>query len=194
MLILLDNGHGIETPGKRSPIWKDGRQLFEYKFNRNIVRKIAEELQRCGIKYKVIVPELNDISLRERCDRVNKICASNGDENVRLISVHSNAGGGTGFEAYTSRGVTKADRMATIIYEEAEKTLAGFKMRKDWTDGDADKEAGFYILKHTGCPSVLTENLFMDNKKDCDFLMSENGKQKIANFHVNAIKRMNKAY
>ena len=42
--IILDNGHGIETPGKRSPIWKDGTQLFEWEFNRDVVRHIASKL------------------------------------------------------------------------------------------------------------------------------------------------------
>ena len=40
--ILLDNGHGYDTPGKRSPIWPDGSQLFEWEFNR--VDKIASKL------------------------------------------------------------------------------------------------------------------------------------------------------
>lgn len=30
--VILDNGHGKETPGKRSPIWGDGSQLFEWEF------------------------------------------------------------------------------------------------------------------------------------------------------------------
>lgn len=34
MKILIDNGHGKETPGKRSPVWPDGSQLYEYEFNR----------------------------------------------------------------------------------------------------------------------------------------------------------------
>ena len=50
------------------------------------------------------------------------------------------------------------------------------KIRKDMTDGDPDKESGFYILKHTKCPAVLTENLFQDNKEDVGFLLSEEGK------------------
>ena len=37
--ILLDNGHGYDTPGKRSPIWPDGSQLFEWEFNRDIVSR-----------------------------------------------------------------------------------------------------------------------------------------------------------
>ncbi len=58
------------------------------------------------------------------------------------------------------------------------------KIRKDMTDGDQDKENGFYILKHTKCPAVLTENLFQDNKEDVEFLLSEEGKLAIVNLHV----------
>mgnify|MGYP000817767973 FL=1 len=36
MKILIDNGHGRATAGKRSPVWPDGKQLFEYEFNRDI--------------------------------------------------------------------------------------------------------------------------------------------------------------
>ena len=28
-IVILDNGHGEETAGKRSPVWSDGKQLFE---------------------------------------------------------------------------------------------------------------------------------------------------------------------
>ena len=38
-LWLLDPGHGIDTPGKRSPLWPDGTQLMEFEFNRDIVRR-----------------------------------------------------------------------------------------------------------------------------------------------------------
>ena len=40
-LWLLDNGHGETTPGKRSPIFDDGRQLFEYEFNRAVVTRMG---------------------------------------------------------------------------------------------------------------------------------------------------------
>ena len=60
-------------------------------------------------------------------------------------------------------------------------------MRKDETDGDPDKEGHLYILKHTVCPAVLTENLFQDNKEDVDYLLSEKGKQTIVNLHVDGI-------
>lgn len=45
----------------------------------------------------------------------------------------------------------------------------------------------FYILKHTLCPAVLTENLFMDNQKDCQFLLSSKGRQAIIDFHIDGL-------
>ena len=97
---------------------------------------------------------------------------------------------GTGWEVWTSKGKTKSDEYATIFMEEAERELKEFKMRKDYTDGDSDKEEQFYILRHTKCPAVLTENLFMDTERDCRFLMSEAGRERIADLHFKAIKRI----
>ena len=48
MKILIDNGHGRATAGKRSPVWPDGKQLFEYEFNRDIARRMHEALTARG--------------------------------------------------------------------------------------------------------------------------------------------------
>ena len=189
--IILDNGHGNNTPGKRSPKWEDGTQLFEYEFNRDIVKRIAAMLTKDKVNTIILVPESNDVSLQERCNRANRIYKSSGN-NAILISVHGNAGGGTGWECYTTVGKTKSDSIATILCEEAAAEFAkdGWKIRSDMADGDPDKESQFYILKHTNCPAVLTENFFMDSKKDCKFMMSEEGRNRIARMHYKAIKRM----
>ena len=192
MLFILDNGHGIETPGKRSPIWEDGSQLLEWKFTRNIVKGIANRLTALGIDNVILVPEDQDISLQERCRRVNAIYKDRPDS--VLISVHANAGGGTGFECFTSKGATKSDIYESVLYNKASQYLKGWKIRTDATDGDLDKEEDFYILKYTHCPAVLTENLFMDNKKDCLFLMSKEGQLCIINMHVAAIIEINNLY
>lgn len=186
MKVLIDNGHGANTPGKRSP---DGR-LREYAYAREIAGRVVFELRKKGIDAEQIVKEEVDVPLSERCRRVNEYKASE----VILISIHCNAAGGgstwmqaRGWEAWTSMGQTKADKLATCLYEAAEKYLPGMKIRKDITDGDPDKESGFYILKHTKCPAVLTENLFQDNRTDVDFLLSEAGKCAIVDLHVNGI-------
>lgn len=186
MKVLIDNGHGANTPGKRSP---DGR-LREYAYAREIAGRVVFELRKKGIDTEQIVKEEVDVPLSERCRRVNEYKASE----AILISIHCNAAGGgstwmqaRGWEAWTSMGQTKADKLATCLYEAAEKYLPGMKIRKDITDGDPDKESGFYILKHTKCPAVLTENLFQDNRTDVGFLLSEAGKCAIVDLHVNGI-------
>lgn len=191
ILIILDAGHGINTPGKRSPIWGDGSQLFEWEFNRDIVRRIAEKLQADGIPYRVLVPEENDVSLTERARRANEY-AKEVNGKAYVLSIHANAGGGTGWEVYTSPGQNQSDAIATVFFEEAGREFVpdGWRMRSDYSDGDPDKEANFAILTKTTCPAVLTENFFMDTERDCRFIMSEDGRERIANMHVAAIKRV----
>lgn len=183
MKVLIDNGHGQDTAGKRSP---DGR-LMEYAYAREIARRLETELKARGIDAVRITPEEYDVPLSERCRRANKY----GSKGVLLVSIHCNAAGNgswmsaRGWEAWTSVGNTKADKLATCLYKAAGR--AGFKLRKDETDGDPDKEGHLYILKHTVCPAVLTENLFQDNREDVEYLLSETGKQTIVDLHVNGI-------
>lgn len=187
MIIILDNGHGNNTEGKRSPIWKDGTQLFEYEFNRDIVKRIKNKLNENNIQSFILVPELEDISLSERCKRANKFCKKN--KNCILISIHANAFNGTanGWECYTSIGNTKADKYASILYEEAKIYFKDKNIRTDYSDNDPDKESSFYILKHTICPAILIENFFMDNESDCKYILSEEGRDNISNMIVSAI-------
>ena len=79
MKILLDPGHGINTTGKRSP---DGRFL-EYRFNREVSRLIISDLLDRGFDCETIVPEETDISLQERCARVNRHCRQLGIDILR---------------------------------------------------------------------------------------------------------------
>lgn len=188
MIPILDNGHGIETKGKRSPVWEDGSQLFEWEFNRDIVKRTSQLLLKDGIKSIILVPESNDMPLSQRCEIINELCAEYG-HNYFVVSVHANAGGGTGWECYTSLGDTTSDVLSEIFCQEAEIIIPEFRMRFDYSDGDADKESDFAILRDTVCPAILTENLFMDNERDCRFIMSEEGRQRIAQLHANAIKK-----
>ena len=188
-IILFDNGHGQETPGKRSPVLKDGRQLFEWEFNRDIVRRIILKCDHAGIRAVKLVPETFDVSLEERCKRAN-LWYDRCNGNCIVVSIHANAGGGTGFEVYTSPGQTKADPIATKLIEQLQRDFPEIKIRKDMADGDPDKEAGFYILKHTKAPAILAENLFMDNEADCQLLMAEDFRDKLADSYVEFLKNL----
>ena len=85
IVILLDNGHGHNTEGKRSPKWSDGVQLFEWKNNRHIVSAIANELDKLGIKYRILVPEDWDVGLTERATIANGYARLFGAENTLLL-------------------------------------------------------------------------------------------------------------
>lgn len=64
-------------------------------------------------------------------------------------------------------------------------------MRTDFSDGDLDKERRFYVLTKTIMPAILTESFFMDNREEFEqILMTKEGRNKIINYHVNAIKRV----
>jgi N-acetylmuramoyl-L-alanine amidase len=190
MKILLDNGHGQDTPGKRSP---DGF-FREYAYTRFLASQIQEQLVALGLDAQLLVPELEDISLPERCHRVNAICQEFGKDQVILLSLHVNAAGNghewmnaRGWSCYTTRGETTADGLATALYDAAKDWLPGMRIRTDYTDGDPDIEKDFYLLRHTQCPAVLTENLFMDNKEDVAFLESGEGVAAIIQLHLDGI-------
>lgn len=208
MIVLIDNGHGVNTPGKCSP---DG--LFrEYRYTREIAAEVVKRLRAAGYDARRIVEEEGDVSLSQRVARVNAICDKFGNDNVLLVSIHCNAAGGDGkwksaggWCVYTSPGKTKADDLATALWNAANEGLKSYKerfpilqkqgaydsrqkpMRADRSDGDPDFEARFYILVHTKCAAVLTESLFQDNKADCDFLLSEEGTKEIVELHANGI-------
>ena len=217
MKILIDNGHGIQTKGKRSP---DGT-LLEYAYTRELARQIVATLKARGYDSELLVPEDDDIPLEERVRRINKICltyepscpahrhgrlrpaispsspAPTGDllPNVILISIHVNAAGdgtkwmnATGWSCYTCKGQTESDLLANCLYKAAEQILENQVIRTDYArDGDPDWEENFYILRHSLCSAVLTENFFMDSRSDLEYLQSRAGKQAIVDTHVEGI-------
>ena len=190
MKILLDNGHGIETPGKRSP---DGL-FFEYQYNRIIASRVTAELLDCGYDTQLLIPEISDVPLAERCRRVNAVCDEVGASNVILVSIHVNAAGSdgkwhsaSGWSAYTTPGITRADLLAYDLYEAAKKYLVGQKIRLFNGPKEPDFESNLYLLKHTKCPAVLTENMFQDCLSDVSFLQSRSGMEAITMLHVEGI-------
>ena len=190
MLILIDNGHGLMTPGKRSP---DG-QFCEAFYTREIAKRIVADLTDRGFTAQLLVPEPEDIPLSERVRHINDHCNTLGKSNVILISIHVNAAGNgsqwlnaTGWSCYTCKGQTTSDLIAECFYEAAKKNFPDKRIRTDFSDSDSDWEENFYILRHSLCPAVLTENFFMDNHSDLEYLQSRAGKQAIVDTHVEGI-------
>ena len=188
--ILIDNGHGVNTPGKRSP---DGR-FREYAWAREIARAIVADCKDLGYDAELLVPEEYDVCLSARCYRANCWCERLGKSNFLLVSIHVNAAGkgdrwynATGWSAYTCKGQTRSDKLADCLYKQAGLWLPGHRLRMDYSDGDPDIESDFAILKKTACPAVLTENGFQDCEESLQFLESNEGKEAIIGLHVDGI-------
>ena len=186
VIILLDNGHGAETPGKRSP---DGR-LMEWEYTRQLAGAIEARLLAGGYNVRRIVEETADVPLRERCRRVNEVCRTH--PHVLLISLHCNAAGNgsqwceaRGWGAYVSLNASEnSKRLARRLCEAAE--LFGQKVRR-YAPGQPWWPQDLAMCRDTKCPAVLTENLFQDNRADVDYLLSVEGKQALADLHVQGI-------
>lgn len=190
MKVLIDNGHGSNTKGKRSP---DGR-LLEYKWAREVAVMLEDALKKRGIDAERITPEETDVPINTRVKRVNKICFLRGASNCILISLHLNAmgvdgkwhdaSGWSGWVAPSSSA--KSKKLAKYLHIEAVKRgLQGNRCiptGRYWV-------GNFGIVRDTKCPAVLTENLFQDNKEEVEFLLTDEGKKEIVDLHVEAIEK-----
>lgn len=186
--ILVDNGHGNNTPGKCSP----DKSLLEYAYTREIAVRVVDKLKELGYDAERITPETKDISLSERCRRINAWCSKLGAKNCLSVSIHCNAAGAdgkwhsaSGWSVFVSKNASSnSKKLAQLLYAEAEKNgLKGNRSvpeERYWVQSLA-------MCRDTKCPAVLTENMFQDNEEDVKLLLSEDGKQRIVDVHVNGI-------
>ena len=189
MKILIDNGHGKETPGKRSP---DG-SLLEWRWTRDVADMICDLLLAEGYDAELLVPEAKDVPLAERCRRANKY----NKRDAILVSIHNNAAGNgsrwmraKGWSICTTRGITEADKLAERIWFRAKELFKWPLTVRSYSSQPLgrDYEEDFYILLHTYCPAVLIENFFQDNHEDVDYLKMDYAKATCAEVAVLGIK------
>ncbi|KXT33152.1 N-acetylmuramoyl-L-alanine amidase [Bacteroides thetaiotaomicron] len=192
MKILIDNGHGENTPGKCSP---DGR-LKEWIYTREIADRIVTGLREKGFNAERIVKENIDIPLSVRCRRANNIYRET-EGNAILISIHCNAAGyGTdwltarGWSVFVSNNASvNSKRLAMCLAESAKAKSA--KAKSAFVRQPVQEQLfwiqNLAICRDTICPAVLTENFFQDNKKDVEFLLSAEGKQLVVQTHIDGI-------
>lgn len=190
--VFLDNGHGKNTKGKCSPC----KKLYEWKYCREIVKRIKEQLDLLNIEYFEVTPEENDISLTQRVKRINNKYSElkNTGYVCFLISIHVNAAksdgkwhNASGFTVWVSKNCSNnSKKLAQIIYNEAKgEGLSGNR----WIPECLYFQQNYTILYRSNCPAILTENLFQDNLSDMNYLLSEDGKETITRIHINAIKK-----
>jgi len=187
---VLDPGHGKRTRGKRSPKFEDGTQMFEYEFNRAVNALLMDKLDVGGLKYYNLIPTDDDKTLKTRVEEANNLQS---DLPKRYLSIHSN-GAGDGKEWHSAHGLEtfryRASQTGLELAEIFQKHLVN---ELEWRDRGV-KEAGYYVIRHTKFPAILTETGFYTNKDECVKLMSPEYREKIAEAHFLAMKEYEETY
>lgn len=167
-LIAIDNGHGINTPGKRTPKMDNGRMIHEWEFNHPTAKKLNVALKRCGFRTLMVSDTSADTKLQTRTQRAN---AANADA---FCSIHYNAyrsrwGTHGGIETLYAQGSSAGKRMAELVQKELI-SATGLRNR------GAKARNNLWVLNQTKMPAILPECGFMDNKSEAA-LMLDNGYQ-----------------
>jgi N-acetylmuramoyl-L-alanine amidase len=185
-LWILDNGHGMDTPGKRSPMLTDGRQFRECFFNREVVIRMISMLKDLGLRALKLVPEREDIPLSIRVARAN---ALNKTHNCVLVAVHSNAYGDgrhftvpRGIETYYHESSCAGKKIAEMFQENLVQ-VTGWRNR-------GIRKGNFQIIRDTSMPAILTENGFYTNREQLEYLLDPDWRRRIAEAHVEAIQEI----
>lgn len=194
---LIDAGHGgVDNKGvyhclAGGKMYDHGEfTIYEGDINRKIADKLWRKLLNGCIDFALVYHDIEDWSLAKRVMLCNTAHIKSG--NCILLSIHNNAGKGKGTEIFTSVGQTKSDLLCLDKLKELyqEGFDCRWPFRQDTTDGDIDKEADFKVLKSTLCPAVLTESLFFDEVEQAQYLLSEEGQEKIAQILFDWIKHV----
>lgn len=166
-LIALDPGHGAKTPGKRSPAKLGEPILHEYAFNRAVAHYVGELLRQRNIAYTRVAPTDKDTPWNVRL--------ANAKGCKLYISIHANAGFGTGIETFYSPGVQQSERLARLVQQhvidETKMYSRGIKTANLWVTRETPKR---------GLTACLVELGFMDYLPDLQKLRQESYQRRCA--------------
>lgn len=171
-LIAIDNGHGKNTAGKRTPVFPSTNTLVhEWEFNYPTAKKLGELLEYNGFRILYTSDTEKDTPLKTRTDRANE---ANAD---LLISIHYNAfqsvwGTHGGIETYHYPSSNNGKKLAELVQEEL--------IRETGLRNRGVKSANFQILRETKMPSILCECGFMDNLEEAQLMLDEEYQWKCA--------------
>lgn len=179
-LVALSDGHGMDTAGKRTPIFPIGTPyagefMHENEFNRSVVSKLKENLERCGFDILLVSPGDDDTPLSTRTSLANNTITNKFNKPADIyVSCHANANtgswgtwGGISSHIYSMGG--KAEKLARICQPLLIKNT-GLRDRGVCVNN-------FHEVRETNMPAVLFEEGFMDNLEEATRLKSEEYRQ-----------------
>lgn len=165
MKVFISAGHGGSDPGAVANNTK------EKDLNLSIALACRDVLVRHGVEVKMSRTKDENDPLSEEI----KECNAYGPE--LAVSIHCNAGGGDGAEAFYHYGGGKSKTLAENVLTEIVKVgqnSRGAKVRKN-----ANGKDYYGFIRETSCPAVIVECAFVDNASDLKILASEGNRQKV---------------
>ncbi len=163
-IIVLDPGHGGSDPGAVR------YGLQEKDLNLDIAGRTREALRPYAVDVYMTRDTDIDLELAPRADLANRLGAD------YFLSIHINAGGGTGFESYVH---INASAGSLALRDVIHRKVGGFYSTSGFRDR-GQKSADFAVLRLTRMPSLLLENLFIDMAGDAIKLADPVFRQQIA--------------
>jgi len=176
MKLYLDPGHGGSDPGAL------GNGLKEKDITLDIAKRIHSILVSNYKQVDVRMSRTKDItkSLWQRTNEANNWGAD------YFVSIHCNAfnGNANGYEDFVYSSLSAASRTSGLqaILHQGITKLNGLKNR-------GKKKANFHVLRETKMPAFLSENGFIDNKKDAALMKQTRWREKVAQGHANGIAK-----
>lgn len=172
MKIMIDPGHGGRDSGAV------GNGLQEKDINLTISKLIRDILQDEYKNVEIRMTRDSDVfvELTDRTRMANWWVAD------YFMSIHVNAGGGSGFESYIHTTRTTRSVKAQDIIHPAISSAINVRDR-------GKKDANFAVLRETRMPAILTENLFIDHSNDAALLKDSSFLKTIARAHVTALEK-----
>ncbi|WP_353855662.1 N-acetylmuramoyl-L-alanine amidase [Bacillus sp. Bos-x628] len=170
--IFIDPGHG----GTDSGAVANG--LFEKNLTLQIALFLRDILisEYDGISVRLSRSTDQTVTLSERTNAANSWKAD------YFVSIHINAGGGTGFESYVYPGVSApTTTYRNALHDEIARSV-------DLTDR-GKKNANFHVLRETSMSAILTENGFIDTTSDANKLRNASFLQSIARAHASGLEK-----
>lgn len=162
MRVFIGVGHG----GRDAGAVYQPAALMEKEVNLAIALAMKDELEKYGITVSMSRSTDENDPLAEEIDEANAFSPD------VAVEVHTNAGGGSGFEVYRQTSIAfgeQSERLARKITERVCETGAPVREPSIKTKLMHDGRDWFGWLRNVKCPAALCEGFFVDNQIDRDF-------------------------
>lgn len=184
--VFIDDGHGENTAGKRTPTFADGTVIKENQFNKPTAYKLGEKLTVLGFEVVYVATESEDVPLKTRTDRANAVYEvlkkrypNIPKEQLGIyISIHFNAEddtwGGTmgGVDTFFYPGSKLGEMLAALLLKHL---IEGTPQRNRGINA-----ANFHVLRETNMPAALAECGFMDYEIEAGLMLDEAFQNEVA--------------